>query len=256
MAAPCFLSKPAITNIVGYQNVPVAPGYSCFTATFKNIADGDIDLNTLVAAKADGTAFATSGRTGTCAGKISIQKLSSDGSYGAVYAYYSTKTPIGWYDNATGLAVANGAVTFANGEGFAIYNGLTESATVLTSGAVDLVCKNAIATGYSIMGNSTPVSIDLTSVKCLKSDGTDFATSGRTGTCAGKISIQKLSADGSYGTVYAFYSTKSPAGWYDNSTGTAVAAGDVVLPAGTAFALNNTLGETAILQLPSPIAAE
>ena len=215
--------------------------------------DNALDLTSLVPAKADGSAFATSGRTGTCAGKISIQKLSDDGSYGTSYAYYSTKTPIGWYDLRTQAAVTEGDVTFATGEGFAMNNALGESATITTSGAVDLINKNVIATGYSIMGNSTPVAIDLTKISCLNSDGTAFATSGRTGTCAGKISIQQLSADGSYGTSYAYYSTKSPVGWYNLQTQAAVAEGDVVLAAGTAFAINNTLGSAALIALPSPI---
>ena len=244
------------SNIVGYQSVTVEAGYSCFTATFKNVGDGELDLSALIPGKSDGSAFATSGRTGTCAGKIIINKLSSDGSYGTSFAYYSTKTPVGWYNVATGASVADGEVVFKQGEGFAMNNSLGESATIRTSGEVDLICKNAISSGFSIMGNAAPVDIDLTEIVCLKEDGTAFAVSGRTGTCAGKIIINTLGADGSYGTSYAYYSTKSPVGWYNVSTGVAATAGEVPLKAGTAFAVNNSLGSAAILQLPNPIAGE
>ena len=67
------------SNIVGYQSVTIGAGYSCFTATFKNVGENALNLSALIPAKADGTAFATSGRIGTCAGKIIINKLSVDG---------------------------------------------------------------------------------------------------------------------------------------------------------------------------------
>lgn len=135
-------------------------------------------------------------------------------------------------------------------------NTLDTIAVIQTAGEVDLTCKNVIATGFSIMGNSTPVDTDLTAITCLKADGTAFATSGRTGTCAGKIIINTLSVDGSYGTSYAYYSTKTPVGWYNLATGVAVANGDVPLTAGTAFAVNNTLDSSALLKLPSPVTSK
>ena len=222
-------------------------GFSLFTPTFKSVSGTTVDLNAISFLQSDGTPFATSGKTGVCKGKLLIQKINADGSYATGYGWYSTLG--GWSNDGTTL-IENGVVTLEAGEGFALNNILGTTCLICVSGEVELTPRNAVATGFSLMGNSTPTVIDLNNISFLQSDGTPFATSGKTGVCKGKLQIQKINADGSYATGYGWYSTLG--GW-SNDGATVIANGVVTLAAGESFAINNLLGAAAIMVLPSPV---
>ena len=242
-----FTNHFCISNTVGYQNLPVGNGFSIFTPTFKSVSGSSVDLNSISFLQSDGTAFATSGKTGVCKGKLQIRKINADGSYATGYGWYST---LGGWSNDGVTIIEDGTVTLADGEGFALNNILGSTCLIRVSGEVELAPRNAVATGFSLMGNSTPCTIDLTRVSFLKGDGTAFATSGKTGVCKGKLQIQKINSDGSYAAGYGWYSTLG--GW-SNDGATVVESGVVTLAAGEAFAINNLLGEAAIMVLPSPV---
>lgn len=223
------------SDIVGYQQVPVASGYSLFTATFKDVGDGDIDLCNITPVTAEGGSI-------TAKGTIYAYKLDSTGAYGTAYRYYTNKSPVGWYSGNT--ALTTGTVTFNAGEGIAVRNATGATIAFQVSGAVDLVCQNAIPTGYSVTGNSTPVSIDLTNITPLTAEGGAI-------TAKGTIYLYQLDSAGSYGTAYRYYTNKTPVGWYVGNT--AVSAGDVTLAAGDAVAVRNATGSSILFQLPSPV---
>lgn len=223
------------SDIVGYQQVPVSTGYSLFTATFKNVDESDIDLTAITPINADGSAI-------TAKGTVYAYKLDASGAYGTAYRYYTNKTPVGWYSGNT--ALSSGDVSFSIGEGFAVRNATGSSIAFLVSGAVDLVCQTAIPTGYSITGNSTPVTIDLTEVTPKNADGSAI-------TSKGTVYLYQLDAAGAYGNAYRYYTNKTPVGWYSGNA--AVSVGDVELSAGDAVAVRNATGANIIFQLPVPV---
>ena len=91
------------------------------------------------------------------------------------------------------------------------------------SGGVNLQgTTTAIATGYSFGGNSTPVTVNLSDIKCTRSDGADWLRTGfgaaAANACAGVIFLRKISANGAYGQEYKYYGKNATdtfgPGWY------------------------------------------
>ena len=211
---------------MGYQQVDIPSGYSFFTVTFDNLSDAAFNLSDISCLQADGSAWKTSGSATTkSAGAITVRKIDTAGSYGTKYAYYSTKATAGWYDGDT--LIEGNAITFASGEGMIVYCGKTNGAKLQVSGSVRLTAASVVVpSGYSFSGNASPVTINLSAIACKQVDGSEWKTSGSAATkSAGAITVRKIDAAGSYGTKYAYYSTKATAGWYDGDT---LIAGDAV----------------------------
>ena len=223
-------------NIVGYMNVPVEMGYSAFTPVFKDVASEDIDLQSIVPCAADGSAL------GTSKSKIYLYCLSDSGEYGTTYQYNSSKG--GWCVGST--LVEPGTVGIKNGQGFAVYNNQGSAISFRVSGSVDFVCRNLIATGYSMTGNYTPVSIDIQDIKPYAADGSDLGTS------KGKIYIYGIDSTGEYTSTYQYNSSKG--GWCVGSS--LVDEGTVIFAPGSAFAVYNNQGAVISFQLPSPISVK
>ena len=254
------MAKADVTSeIVGYQQITIPQGWAIYTTTFKNVDGSQVDLNSIYFLRADGSAFATSGKTNVCKGKIRVQKINSDGSYATSYSWYSTIANTdgkAWTQDGGATTLADGVETLKDGEAFAINNDTGASVLMQVSGAVELTPQNAVATGWSLMGNSTPVDIDLTAVSFLRADGSAFATSGKTNVCKGKIRVQKINSDGSYATSYSWYSTIANTdgkAWTQDGGATTLAADVETIKAGEAFAINNDTGAAVIMVLPSPI---
>ena len=254
-------------NIVGYQKVEVGVGYSSFTPTFKDVQGGALYLSSISPTRTLTDAYATSGKTNTCKGNIKVQLLTDGGDYSTVYYFYSTDPKNGtnynkWYKlvGQTLTEIGETEVSIPVGLGFAVNNLTQNTAYFQVSGSVDLVCQNVVAVGYSMMGNSTPVDMYLADITPMKSATENYATSGKTGTCKGNIKVQLLTSSGDYSTVYYFYSTDPKSGtnynkWYKlvGQTLTEIGETEVLLPAGTGFAVNNLTTATAYLQLKKPL---
>ena len=221
------------SGIVGYSYVPVSMGYSAFTPVFKDVSGDAIDLKSIVPYSENGSDL------GTSKGKIYLYKLNSSGDYANTYNWNSSKG--GWCVGST--LVENGAVTLANGEGLAVYNNQGRAISFQVSGAVDLVCLNAVPMNYSMFGNFTPVQIDLQDITPKNEDGTDLGSS------KGKIYIYVLDSAGAYTSTYNYNSSKG--GWCVGST--LVTEGTQTFDAGAAFAVYNNQGKAIAFQLPSPI---
>ncbi|MBQ4440004.1 MAG: hypothetical protein II909_02545 [Kiritimatiellae bacterium] len=231
------MAKADVTSeIVGYQAVTIKAGaYQLYTVTFQNIDDAVVDLTTIVPKAANGSTY-----TGN--NKIRINKLASNGNYLTTYNYRTSKG--GWCKSAT--AIEEGDVTMADGEGIAVYNGESSDIQLMFSGRVNLnPMSEAVAPGsYSIVGNMTPVSVDLTEIVPCDAEGVALASSNN------KIRINQLEDNGNYGTTYNYRTSKG--GWCKGAT--AISAGTVVLAAGEAMAVYNGDSIAVKLQLPPPVA--
>lgn len=234
---------------------------------FKNISAEKVSLNEITPCTPAGVAIVGDG-------KVSLQVVSTEGYYGTVYSWCPA-TCGGWSADGGATKIADNVVSFSAGEGFAMYNslsvkadgtegtgrGTTKSpATMLVSGEVDLVCKNVVPSGYSISGNSTPTKIYLSDITPTTPAGVAIAGDG-------KVSLQVVSTEGYYGTVYS-WCPATCGGWSADGGATKIAATEVPLNPGEGFAMYNSLsvnasgveatgrGTTkspAVLSLPSPV---
>ncbi len=207
------------TTAVGYQQTSIVKGYSFFTAVFESLTAENFNLSDIACRQYNGAEWKTSGSgTTKCAGAVTVRKIDTEGSYGVEYAYYSTKPTVGWYNGDT--LVENDAVTFAPGEGMIVYCGNANGAVLQTSGSVRLASADIVVPkGYSFSGNSSPIVINLSSIACKQYNGSEWKSSGSgTTKCAGAVTVRKIDSEGSYGTEYAYYSTKATAGWYNGDT--------------------------------------
>ena len=255
-------------NIVGYQQISVPNGFSLFTATFKNIGEKKtFDLNSLRPTDPNGNVLSLSD------GTLYVCVLDSAGNYSENIRWRG-KTLGGWSKDGTTL-ISDGEVEIGEGVGIAVYNnikvdsdgnettkkgGVSAQAKFQVSGEVDLVCKNLVAQGFSITGNSTPSAIDLTAVKPTDLNGKVLNLSD------GTVYICLLDAAGNYGENIRWRG-KTLGGWSVDGT-TVISQGDVVIAAGSGFAVynnvkadengNESTGKKATatsiyLSLPSPV---
>lgn len=209
----------ASSTTVGYQQVPVIPGFVLFTPTFKGVGSDGLSLSDIKIVKSDGTASAVMGG-------VLAQKMDDTGAYLDTYSYIEG---YGWYG-------AEAGVTIKTGEAICVNNGQGETVYFLVSGEVDMVNKNAVPTGFVLWGNSTPVEIDLSEVTIVKEDGS-------ASTVMGSVLAQKMDETGAYLDTYSYIEGY---GWYGAEAG-------VTLAPGESLCLNNGSGETVYLKVPSPI---
>ncbi len=200
--------------------------------TFKNIAGGEYDIQNIKVLTTDGADY-------TANNKVKMQKVSETGDYLTLYNYRLSKG--GWCQAATYLGT--GAVTFADGEGVALYNGELTDVVLQVSGAVNLTpVSTAIpAASYKIIGNMTPVAVDLQDVIPYLGENICSANN--------KVKVQKVGTDGSYGTLYNWRQTKG--GWCQSAT--FIGRGAVTLAPGEALAVYNGELDAVTLKFPSPI---
>ena len=215
------------SGIVGYQTLTIPAGYSIFTVTFKDVNSETYDLQNIVPQVADKN-------------KVYAQKCAADGSYTTVYNYRPDKSE--WYQ---GIKAISTPVTLSNGEALCFNNKYDADITVQVSGEVVIEpWSGAVPSGYMLVGNMTPVEIDLQDIVPYDTAATPAIIADKN-----KVYIQKCGTDGSYLTVYNYRPDK--AAWYQGIK--AVGRDEVKFAPGEAACLNNKY-ETAIqLKFPSPI---
>ena len=229
------------SDIVGYSRASVPALWSVFAPVFKGVATENnvVYLSQVTPMLADGTAL-------TGDGKVFAYVL-SDTTYG-VYG-----TPYKWYPSLGGWSLDGTAkigdtdVELTVGAGFAVYNnvkvkngvestakGSTNTAIgFMVSGAVDLVCQNAIPVLWSVSGNNSPGQRNLSDFVPTLTDGTAL-------TGDGKVFVYTLSDTtyGVYGTPYKWY--PSLGGWTLDGTNK-IGDSEVVFAAGEGFAVYNNV---------------
>ena len=245
-------------NIVGYQEITVPNGYSMFTVTFKNPTNTVFDLTDIVVLNSAGLEMnddksVTPSRQSR--NKISVQKMNVSTGYLLDTNYrFTTLTGKGWCNGTTKLEA--GEFTLQNGEGFAVTSAQGDSVKFRVSGEVNLApVSMAIPNGYSIIGNMTPNTVDLTSIKVLNSAGlemNDDKTVSPSRQSRNKISVQKMNGSTGYllDTSYRF-TTLSDKGWCNGSTKLEV--GEFTLAPGETVAVTSAQGDTVYFQFPTPV---
>lgn len=230
-------------NIVGYQEQTMknATGYNFIVPTFKNVGgNGEkvIDLQSIKLVNAAGD-----GMTDW------IEVWDDTGSMTDTAYFWVTKDggaeKDGWVTEMMGTDYAED-VTVSMGAGFYL-NMNTEGATVQYSGEVvqsDLI-SDELPTGYNIIGNATPVPVDLQKITLLNAAGdgmTDW--------------IEVWDETGSMTDTAYFWVTKDGGaekdGWVTEMMGTDYAEGITFAPGEGIFFNCNSSGVK--VKIPAPIA--
>ena len=161
--------------------------------------------------------------------------------------------------------VKAGDVTLNPGEGLMVWSGKNDNAAkFVISGGVKLEpFSGKIKNKYQFGGNCTPVPIDLSKIKCLKPDGSDWLHSGApANACNGAIYLHKIEQNGAYGKHYVYYGKNASEsygpGWYletwDAEGKNLVKEGDVTFAPGEGWLLwSGKNDDAALLELPKPI---
>ena len=179
-------------NVVGYQEVATPAGYSMRVPTFKALI-GSFKISDIKVTGALG------------AGSDSVQKVNADGSWGDMYCYLTMDgtgwLEDGWYKADQVTPVDDNDII---GVGEALFVSAASDISFTYSGEV-LSGKPVVsaATGYSMVGNPTPIQIKISDIKVAGALG------------AGSDSIQKVNADGSWGDMYC-YLTMDGTGWLED----------------------------------------
>lgn len=226
------------SGIVGYQTIKIAKGaYQLFTVTFEDVSLPQYDIQDIKVVTAEGADYTTNN-------KIKIQKISSNGDYATQYNYRQGKG--GWCQSAT--FVGKGVVFLGSGEGVCVNNSDTVNDVYLrVSGAVTInpVSMTVAPSSFTIIGNMTPVEIDLQDVVPYAGDAI-YATNNR-------IKVQKIKANGDYDTQYNY--RKGKGGWCQSAD--YIGRDAVKLAPGESLCVNNSDTATSIvLKFPSPIVTE
>lgn len=189
-------------NVVGYQANAVPTGYSMVTPSFVNV---------------DGTDYAIDNLTliGVNDMDASVQVVNEDGSWGTQgfwlneAEYDGVVYPAGWFTDASGETAAN--ITLKPGQAV-FFKTTASAASVQSAGQVSGNVTMNLATGYSMIGNTTPANMPIDSITLVGVNDMD-------------ASVQVVNADGSWGTQ-GFWLNETeydgvvyPAGWFTDASG-------------------------------------
>ena len=183
-------------NVVGYQNNALTTGYSMITPSFVNVDSTDYAIDSLLL---DGV----EDRNAT------VQVVNSDGSWGTQGFWFNEFIdgadvyPAGWF-LADGETPAN--ITLKPGESVFFYT-TAKNGKAQSSGQVANDVTVNLKTGYSMLGNSTPLNMPIDN---LLLEGVDDRNA----------TVQVVNADGSWGTQGFWFNEfvdgadVYPAGWF------------------------------------------
>lgn len=167
------------------------------SAQFVAVSDKAIDL----------TDIKVTGYDEITEGDVYVQGLTADGKATAIYTYYDVPGELtGWVDSYDEL-VEPGQVTLEPGEGLWVSApssdfGLLTAGQVPTSGI-----SVSLRYGFKLVGNNTPVAVDLTNIDVT---GYDEITEG-------DVYVQGLTADGKATAIYTYYDVPGElTGWVDS----------------------------------------
>ena len=224
------MAKADVTSeIVGYQQITIPAGYSIYTVTFQDVSGEAYDIQDIVPQIADKN-------------KVYAQKCAADGSYTTLYNYRPDKSA--WYQ---GIKALTSSVTLFDGEALCFNNKYDTDVTIQVSGKVAIApWSGAVPSGYTLVGNMTPATIDLQDIVPYDCGETPAIIADKN-----KVYIQKCGTDGSYLTLYNYRPDKGE--WYQGIK--AVGRGAVTFAPGEAACLNNKYETAVQLKFPSPVSA-
>ncbi|MBO5643442.1 MAG: hypothetical protein J6S51_05515 [Kiritimatiellae bacterium] len=180
-------------------------------------------------------------------GDASVQVVNADGSWGTMgvwlneYVDGDTVYPAGWFTDASGAESAN--IALEPGQAVFFYTA-SEAAKAMSAGQVSGALTVSLSSGYSMIGNASPVAISIDEITLVGVDD-------------GDASVQVVNADGSWGTMgvwlneYVDGDTVYPAGWFTDASG-AEAADITLQPGQSVFFYTTATGAKATI--PSALA--
>ena len=199
-------------NTVGYQQIPTPQGTALRCPTFRTVLAASYALSEIKVTGADGT------------GDVCAQTVSSAGAWDGEYYYLTednTGMPDGWYKDMFGIEAADDVVL---DQGTALYVTSANNDIVLT--VAGQVAKGNVVVPFSqgagMVGNCTPVDVDLANIGVTGADGT------------GDVCAQTIGSDGVWAGEYYYLTednTGMPDGWYKDMFGIE-AVDDVTLAPG------------------------
>ena len=259
-------------NICGYQTVTLKPGYSLFTVTFKTVGKTYMDLKDVVLCNSAGVEMDDTDEQKPvmrCRGDIFFQKINpSTGLMSAgIYDYWTKASRYGW--NFDDEAIEKDQVKIMSGEAVYIKNELTDSddnpetVTLRMSGEVELTPYTMeLVPGYSLVGNLTPVRVDLTKVVLCNKDKVEMDDTDEeipVMRCRGDVFFQKINPETGLmaAGIYDYWTKANRFGWnYDDEP---IDEGTTFLEPGEAVYFKNEIlnvndqAESVYLKFPSPI---
>ena len=201
------------------------------TPTFVNVAGGEYDIDNLQVVGVDDTG-------------ANIQVMDAAGAWTGMYYWFNEFTdpdtgtvfPAGWMDFD---GTASSGVTLKPGDAV-FFNTSTEGASVQSAGQVPGSITNEVAVGFTMVGNGSPVAIDVDKFEVLGVDDTG-------------ANIQVMNAAGAWTGMYYWFNeftdpdtgTVFPAGWMDFD-GTA-SAGITLQPGDSVFFNTSTTGAKVVI---------
>ena len=172
-------------------------------------------------------------------GDATFQVVNADGSWGTQGFWFNAwgTFPAGWFEDSLGTIPAN--VSLTPGQAVFFYT-TAEGGKALSAGQVSGSITSNLETGYSMIGNASPVTISIDEITLE-------------GVNDGDATVQVVNADGSWGTQGFWFNAYGdfPAGWFEDSLGTIPA--DITLqPGQSVFFYTTATGAKATI--PSALA--
>ena len=213
-------------SLVGYAKNALPEGWSMITPCFEVVGGGDYAIDSLVLEGVDDT-------------QATVQIMNADGSWGTQGFWFNAwgDLPAGWFTDGLGTTPAE--ITLKPGDAV-MFNTTSKEASAMSAGQVSGVITKDLATGWSMIGNATPVPIAIDSITLIGVDDT-------------QATVQIMNADGSWGTQGFWFNAWGdlPSGWFTDGLGTTPA--EIVLQPGQSVMFNTTaIGAKAVI--PSAIA--
>ena len=190
------LAELTSANVVGYQNNAIAKGYSMVSPSFVNVDGNDYNIDNLLL-------------TGVDDRNATVQVVNADGSWGTQGFWFNEFVdgedvyPAGWF-LADGETPAN--ITLKPGESVFFYTTAT-AGKAQSSGQVATDITVNLKTGYSMIGNATPLDMPIDNLTL-------------TGVDDRNATVQVVNADGSWGPQGFWFNEfvdgedVYPAGWF------------------------------------------
>ena len=212
--------------MVGFLEKVGTQGYSLFTPTFADVGVDGVDLQNVKLKNAVGseTEF--------------IQTFTAAGALNPSYSYLTVDADgmdDGWYDGDWNLVEGE---TITAGKGFLFWNNSGDASLEFSGEVVKGTQTIPVSLGYSIMGNASPVAVDIQDMKLLNAIGSETEF------------IQTFTASGALNPSYSYLTLAADGmddGWYDGDWNLV----EENVPSGAAFLIWNNAATSLQLQLPA-----
>lgn len=165
-----------------------------------------------------------------------VQAVNTDGSWGQMAFWFNAfdEYPAGWFDESGEVPAE---ISLKPGQAVWFYT-QSEKASVQSAGQVADTTTITLDKGYSMIGNSSPVTLDIDAITL---DGVDDMMA----------TVQIVNPDGSWGKMAFWFNAydEYPAGWFDESGETAA---EIVLEPGQSVWFY-TQSEKAVATVPGAL---